>query len=152
MKSKLFYILFVSAFAISLCGSSFAEMSSANFTITTSVVSGGGAPGASTNFQTNSTLGQPSPLMDPSDPPLSTNYNLEPGFWYTVAVAEVCECDLNNDGSCNILDWPYFIEDWGRTDCNDPGVDCECDMNGDGSCNILDWPYFIEDWGRTDCP
>jgi hypothetical protein len=63
-----------------------------------------------------------------------------------------CECDLNHDGSCNILDWPYFIEDWGRTDCHDLGVDCECDLNADGSCNILDWPYFIEDWGRTDCP
>ena len=63
-----------------------------------------------------------------------------------------CECDLNGDGSCNILDWPYFIEDWGRTDCNSLGVGCECDLNGDGSCNIQDWPYFIEDWGRTDCP
>ena len=31
--------------------------------------------------------------------------------------ADVCECDLNHDGACNILDWPYFIEDWGRTDC-----------------------------------
>jgi hypothetical protein len=63
-----------------------------------------------------------------------------------------CQCDLSRDGACNILDWPYFIEDWGRIDCNDPGVECECDLNGDGSCNILDWPYFIEDWGRTDCP
>lgn len=62
-----------------------------------------------------------------------------------------CECDLNHDHSCNITDWPYFIEDWGRIDCNDPGVNCECDLNGDGRCNILDWPYFIEDWGRTDC-
>ncbi len=63
-----------------------------------------------------------------------------------------CECDLNHDHSCNISDWPFFIEDWGRTDCNDPDVSCECDLNGDGSCNILDWPYFIEDWGRSDCP
>ena len=29
----------------------------------------------------------------------------------------VCECDLNGDSTCNILDWPYFIEDWGRTNC-----------------------------------
>jgi len=63
-----------------------------------------------------------------------------------------CECDLNHDGACNILDWPYFIEDWDRTDCEPAPSDCECDLNGDGSCNILDWPYFIEDWGRTDCP
>jgi hypothetical protein len=50
------------------------------------------------------------------------------------------------------LDWPYFIEDWGRSDCHEPGVECECDLNGDGSCNILDWPYYIEDWGRANCP
>jgi hypothetical protein len=71
---------------------------------------------------------------------------------------EPCECDLNVDGACNILDWPVFIGDWGRTNCGtppgsgDPPNDCECDLNTDGSCNILDWPYFIEDWGRTDCP
>ncbi len=68
------------------------------------------------------------------------------------SIAEICECDLNHDGSCNIMDWPYFIEDWGRTDCIGPSVSCECDLNGDGACNILDWPYFIEDWGRSNCP
>jgi len=31
---------------------------------------------------------------------------------------EFCDCDLNKDGKCNILDWPYFIDDWGRTDCH----------------------------------
>jgi subtilisin family serine protease len=65
---------------------------------------------------------------------------------------DVCECDLNHDGACNILDWSSFIEDWGSTHCNDPGVTCECDLNHDGACNILDWSSFIEDWGRTDCP
>ena len=39
-------------------------MQSANFTITTTVMSGGGTPMASTNFQMNSTIGQPSPLME----------------------------------------------------------------------------------------
>jgi hypothetical protein len=38
----------------------------------------------------------------------------------TCYAADLCECDLNGDGSCNILDWPYFIEDWGRTDCEGP--------------------------------
>jgi hypothetical protein len=76
-----------------------------------------------------------------------------PGTIGVVYVGEdACECDLNNDGSCNILDWPNFIEDWGSSDCNDPNLYCECDINGDGSCNILDWPYFIEDWGMTGCP
>jgi hypothetical protein len=64
----------------------------------------------------------------------------------------VCECDLNTDGKCNGLDWLLFYPDWGRTDCNEPGVDCECDLNGDGRCDGQDWLIFYPDWGRTDCP
>jgi len=63
-----------------------------------------------------------------------------------------CMCDLNSDGACNVFDWYFFIEDWGMTGCNNPGIDCECDLNGDGSCNVFDWSCFIEDWGRMDCP
>jgi hypothetical protein len=72
--------------------------------------------------------------------------------------AEVCECDLNQDGKCNILDYQQFIQDWGRTNCGTPpgsGTlpnDCECDLNKDGKCNILDYQLFIKDWGRLDCP
>lgn len=65
---------------------------------------------------------------------------------------DACEGNFNGDGACNILDWPYFIQDWGSTNCNDPTIHCECDLNSDSSCNILDWPYFTQDWGRTDCP
>jgi hypothetical protein len=39
---------------------------------------------ASTNFQMNSTLGQPSPLMEQGLDPYSENYGLLPGFWYTL--------------------------------------------------------------------
>jgi hypothetical protein len=31
-----------------------------------------------------------------------------------------CECDLNGDGKCDMLDWLLFGEDWGRTDCPIP--------------------------------
>jgi hypothetical protein len=78
-----------------------------------------------------------------------------PYGWFFVSP---CECDLNNDGSCNILDYQQFIQDWGRTNCGTPpgsGTepnDCECDLNTDGKCNILDYQTFIQDWGRTDCP
>ena len=70
----------------------------------------------------------------------------------------LCECDLNHDGKCNILDYQVFIQDWGRTNCGtppgsgNPPNDCECDLNLDGKCNILDYQIFIQDWGRTDCP
>jgi len=69
-----------------------------------------------------------------------------------IAVAEVCECDLTNDGKCDMQDWLLFGEDWGHTDCNEPNVDCECDLNTDGKCDMQDWLLFGEDWGRTDCP
>jgi len=69
-----------------------------------------------------------------------------------------CECDLNHDGTCDMLDWLLFGQDWGRTDCGtppgsgNPPNDCECDLNSDGRCDMQDWLLFGEDWGRTDCP
>jgi hypothetical protein len=71
---------------------------------------------------------------------------------------DFCECDLNEDGKCNILDYQLFIQDWGQTNCGtppgsgSPPNDCGCDLNQDGKCNILDYQVFIQDWGRTDCP
>jgi hypothetical protein len=70
----------------------------------------------------------------------------------TLPPADVCECDLNVDGRCDMQDWLLFGEDWGRTDCHDTGVLCECDLNDDGRCDMQDWLLFGEDWGRTDCP
>ena len=40
----------------------------------------------SDSFQMESTLGQPSPLMDQQAPPGSDNYSLLPGFWYTIDI------------------------------------------------------------------
>ncbi len=28
-----------------------------------------------------------------------------------------CECDLNKDGRCNMIDWTLFGRNWGRTNC-----------------------------------
>ena len=50
---------------------------------------------------------------------------------------DVCECDLNHDGRCDMSDWLLFGEDWRRTDCHDPGVQCECDLNHDGRCDVV---------------
>ena len=70
-----------------------------------------------------------------------------------VPPAPACECDLTTDGKCDMQDWLVFGQDWGRTDCNDPGVEeCECDISQDGICDMQDWLKFGEDWGRTDCP
>ena len=40
---------------------------------------------SSANYQINSTLGQPSPLPDSDSPPISANYQLFPGIWYTIS-------------------------------------------------------------------
>jgi hypothetical protein len=73
-------------------------------------------------------------------------------FWPVRGGIILCECDLNDDGRCDGLDWLNFYPDWGRDDCNDPGLEpCECDLNGDGSCDGKDWLLFYPEWGRTNC-
>jgi len=82
--------------------------------------------------------------------------------WYVdhiriTSFSHLCDCDLNQDGKCNILDYQVFIQDWGRTDCGDPSGsgclpnECECDLEKDGKCNILDYQRFIQDWGNVSC-
>jgi len=64
--------------------------------------------------------------------------------------AHFCECDLNQDGRCDMQDWLLFGQDWGRTDCSS-SAPCDCDLNHDANCDMLDWLRFGEDWGNTDC-
>lgn len=129
MKKQIFYIIFTLTFILGSAIMSFAEMQSDNYRIPSSVFSGPGAHTGSTNYQIDSTLGQPSPLMDPSDPPSSSNYNLDPGFWYTVN-ASGCEGDFEPfdgdvDGSDlaklvanpGLLDLSTFAAEFGRIDC-----------------------------------
>lgn len=70
---------------------------------------------------------------------------------FQTLAADVCPCDLNADGRCNRRDWNIFLKDWGRTDCNRPGVACPGDLNRDGRCNTKDRRIFLKDWGRKDC-
>ena len=71
---------------------------------------------------------------------------------------DICECDLETDGDCDMSDYLLFGEDWGRTDCGTPAGsglppnDCECDLDHDGDCDMSDYFLFGDDWGRTDCP
>ena len=65
---------------------------------------------------------------------------------------DTCECDLTQDGVCDMLDWQLFGQDWGRTDCLGSADVCECDLTQNGVCDMLDWQLFGQDWGRTDCP
>jgi len=82
------------------------------------------------------------------------DYNGEDsGAAYLFEITDLCECNLNDDGKCDMQDWLVFGQDWGRTDCNDPGMEeCECDITQDGKCDMQDWLVFGQDWGRVDCP
>ena len=107
-----------------------ADMSSTNYRITTTVLSGGGGPMASTNYKMNATLGQPSPFIDPTDPPWSSSYDLLTGFWYTLGGG--CRWDIEplaGDGDVDGADLaeylnaydpmtlPAFASEFGRNAC-----------------------------------
>ncbi len=101
-----------------------AQMQSNNYQITTSVMSGGGEPMASDNYETNATLGQPSPLMDPNDPPYSANHDLYPGFWYTL-----------DAGMAGCEDLSSFAGAYGSID-PEPNYSILCDSYGDGDGDV----------------
>jgi len=82
------------------------------------------------------------PIISPSITPLDVSL--------IALVTEICECDLNIDGRCDMRDWLLFGQRWGATNCNT--VPCACDLNMDGRCDMRDWLRFGQDWGRTNCP
>ena len=153
LKKRFYTILLLGFFIFGVALNAFAEMQSENYQIPTSVFSGRGALTDSTNYQTDSTLGQSSPLMSPSDPPSSSNYGLGPGFWYTVQVEPVdaCEGNFDSDSDVDGSDLSIFAADFGRTDC-DTGDPCEGDFDGDNDVDGSDLATFAADFGRTDCP
>ncbi len=127
------YIYTLCSLAFILGGSSLlhAHMLSENYGITTSVLSSGGASMSSDNYQTYPTLGQPSPLMDPSvPPPYSTNYDLYPGFWYTLN-AELAPCD----------DLSSFAAAYGSV-MGELHYSISCDLDGDGDVDGSDLAGF----------
>jgi hypothetical protein len=113
-----------------------AQMQSEHYRITTSVMSGGGGPmdSGSGTYRLNGTMGQPSPLMDAADPPYSLNYDLYPGFWYTLGAG--CLWDIepeSGDGDVDGADLAVFITifqavdlaafaaEFGQSNCPLPG-------------------------------
>ncbi len=108
-----------------------AEMTSENYRIRSYVHSAGGVPTGSANYQINGTIGQPSPLMDPLEPPFSDTYDLYLGFWYVITVlASTCPGDLNDDKDVDGSDLAEYIFDSG-------GLDLE---------------VFAASFGKEDCP
>ncbi|MBE9580667.1 MAG: hypothetical protein IMF18_03505 [Proteobacteria bacterium] len=112
----------ISCFAVG----AIAEMGSENYRIPTSVMSGGGEPMDSATYKTNSTVGQPSPLMDPAaDPPYSDSYYNYPGFWYTL------------EGGIAVCNLASFAAAFGSVSSGSP-----CDSDYDGDVDGLDLAAF----------
>jgi hypothetical protein len=86
---------------------------------------------ASANYGLNGTLGQPSPLIDPADPPYSTSFDLLTGFWYTLN--DGCRWDieppLGGDGDVDGADLAEFLN----------------------AFNPMNLPAFADQFGRNDC-
>jgi hypothetical protein len=84
MKKRVWQVFLVGAFFFSFSIVCSAGMKSQSYRISSSVQSGGGAFMVSAHYQKESTLGQPTPLMNAGSPPSSKGYSLYPGFWYAL--------------------------------------------------------------------
>ncbi len=114
MKKQILYYILPFVLAFCFAPIAFGDMTSTSYRITTSVLSGGGVPMSSASYESDSSMGQPSPLMDPSDPPGSTICNNSPGFWHTAA-------DNDGDGLLNTLEDTVGL-DSGDADYDDDGI------------------------------
>jgi hypothetical protein len=112
MTVRVLIILLSFVFLTGLSGAR-AEMSSTNFRIPHSVLSGGGGYKDSTNFQSEDTLGQPAPLMEDELVPSSTNYKNYPGFWYLMAGSPTCPSDFDGDNDVDGSDLADYLFDPG---------------------------------------
>ena len=114
MKMKKICILLAFILIFTPSPAAFGDMSSENYHIQNSVLSGGGLTTISENYQMSSTLGQPSPLADPTEPPISDSYDLYPGFWHVIAaLGSSCPGDYNGDKDVDGSDLAGYIFDSG---------------------------------------
>ncbi len=90
---KIIWLAVMAALFLGLVNPAFSGMQSANFRIPTSHFPGGGASMGSADFKMQSSSGQSSPLLDATNPPYSSSYELYPGYWYTLS-AGMADCDL----------------------------------------------------------
>ena len=139
-----------------------ADSSSPNYRIPWYVLDGGGGASNSANYMVTGSTGQPSAVGDPA---VSTNYVLHSGFHTApdsdgdtfkdfldncidVANADqrdtdgdgygnLCDGDLNNDGSTNTLDLNLYKLAH-RSTVGDANYNTDADFNGDGTINTLD--------------
>lgn len=111
---KRFFLTLLVFLSLIFSSSGFASMGSTNFIIPTAVISGGGGAMESSNFKSNSTLGQPS-VIAMAD---SAGFHISSGFWYTVLDPALI-WDFEPDGDVDGVDLDLFID--GYTGDSGPG-------------------------------
>ena len=89
MINRIVLLFALIAFLLFIVQSVGAAMQSQNYRIPVYVISGGGSNLNSTSYKIKSTSGQSSALMNSLDYPFSDNYDLYPGFWYTIGYWEI---------------------------------------------------------------
>jgi len=148
MTNKSLCILCTFCFILIFQFNAVAQMESENFRITTSVISGGGGPMSSDSYQSNSTIGQPTPL-EPNPPAQGpTQYLNYPGFWYTVDLGLINDClaDLDGDGDVDGGDFIVFAAEFDT--CTS---DCNGDFELDNDVDTEDLALFASEFGKDDC-
>ncbi len=105
-------------------------MHSSSYTITADVVSGGGGALSSTTYRLQSSIGQPTPIMDQTEPPYSTSYDMYPGFWFAMESPPVCMNITAFAASFGFMDFDFSYNP-------------VCDFDSDGDVDGIDLFNFI---------
>ena len=126
-EGKLFAIFLMAVFGLFLLSSLSWGRGSASesYSLPSSVFSCGGSSLGSSNFRATGIIGQPSPLMDPADPPYSDSYDLYPGFWYAEEAGVTCR------------DIAFFASGFGHME-GEMGYSPSCDFDSDGDVDGMD--------------
>jgi hypothetical protein len=135
-EKRFSHILSASLFLVMIlfsAGVVFAQQSSANYSIDTDVLSGGGSECSSTNYFLMSTLGQATAI----GPAASANYLNYAGFWYTIPQPQE-GCYYLGDLNCDdVIDISDVILELRLALQLDPPKSCS-DINADTMVDISD--------------
>ena len=131
MKRKLI-VFFAAACVLVITIPASAVMTSADYGINSSVISGGGGNMSASGLSILNVVGQPTPIISQSDSPVSANFTLYPGFIYTIK-ASTCFGDFNVDGDVDGSDLHIFL------------------IGYPGSFDTDDLTQFAHEFGKTNC-